>query len=67
MKWPLGLVALAVAAILYGGDKPEPPPQPPKRLELVIVIEPLADGMYSTRHLYIEKDALHEIENSLAD
>ena len=64
-KWPLGLAALALAAILHGGDKPAPHPAP--RLELVIIVEPLADGIYSTRDLHIEKERLNEIQSSLDD
>lgn len=65
-RWNIGLVALAVAAVLYGGSKPPTPPTPPKKYELVIIIEPIGDGMYSTRYLQIEKETLHEIETTLA-
>lgn len=61
IKFPPGLAALAVAAVIYGGDKPDPPPKP--RTELVIIVEPIADGMYSTRTLHIEKE---ELENAKA-
>lgn len=63
IKAPIGLVALAVAAILFGGDKPPQPPPP--NAELVIIVEPIADGMYSTLTLHIEKEQLDEIRNSL--
>ena len=54
-QWPLGLVALAVGAVLWGGSKPAP--QPGKR-EVVIIVTPLGDGMYSTRQLKIEKEKI---------
>lgn len=64
--FPIGLVPLAVANTFYAYAKPpDPPPKP--RAELVIIIEPLPDGMYSTRYLRIEKDTLNEIQNSLGD
>ena len=63
IKFPTGLAALAVGAIIYGGDKPDPPPKP--RTELVIIVQPIADGMYSTQTLHIDKDQLDEIRNSL--
>ena len=62
-KYPLGLAALAAAAIIYGGDKPDPQPKP--RTELVIIVQPIADGMYSTQTLHIAKEQLDEIRNSL--
>lgn len=63
IRIPLGLVALGIAAMIYGGSKPPRPPKP--STELVIIVEPLADGMYSTRCLKIEKETLDEIRNSL--
>ena len=58
----LCLAVLAAAATIRGGSKPEPRP---KRDELVIVVEPLGDGMYSTHMLHMTKEDMNEIRNDL--
>ena len=55
-----GLAILAAGAIAWGGTKPEPPtpPQPSNRVETVIIVTPLGDGMYNTKRISIDKSTI---------
>ena len=64
IKMPLGLVLLAIGAIIHGGSKPPGPTPPPKPSEeLVIIVYPIQDGMYSTRYLTIKKEEADELRS----
>ena len=58
-----GLLLFAVAMTIAGSDsnKPQPPPKPSE--ELVIIVTPLGDGMYSTFMLHISKEQANELRN----
>ena len=59
----VGCALFAVAMTVTGSDsnKPQPPPKPSE--ELVIIVEPLADGIFSTRYLHIEKEEANALRN----
>ncbi len=64
IKMRPGLVLLAIGATIYGGTKPPGPTPPPKPSEeLVIIVYPIQDGMYSTRYLTIDKEEADELRS----
>lgn len=48
VKGGFGLAAFALAATLHGGSKPPAPPEPTNKVETVIIVTPIGDGIYNT-------------------
>lgn len=62
----LGVMILAVGAVVYGGTKPPQPPQPTNKVETVIIVTPLGDGIYNTQQLKIDKEEFDAMQSSVA-
>ncbi|MBQ6925202.1 MAG: hypothetical protein IJQ73_11225 [Kiritimatiellae bacterium] len=61
VKGGFGLAAFALAATLHGGSKPPPPPEPTNKVETVIIVTPIGDGIYNTQQLKIDKETFDEM------
>ena len=61
VKGGFGLAAHALAAAMYAGSKPPTPPEPTNKVETVIIVTPIGDGMYNTQQLKIDKETFDEM------
>lgn len=61
VKGGFGLAAFALAATMYGGSKPPAPPEPTNKVETIIIVTPIGDGMYNTQQLKIDKETFDEM------
>ena len=60
VKGGFGLAAFALVATLHGGSKP-PTPEPTNKVETVIIVTPIGDGIYNTQQLKIDKETFDEM------